>query len=127
MNEKEICTDLMQKGVEARWNSFRGIPSNEWKEKAPLYNRFVHGVRDVMYGLEIATEEEIMAIENKAASKAERSEVVNENVQSLVKLPAEDKLSTYTYKRQVRRAVISRAVGFLCGALVAYFLPICFK
>ena len=104
---------------------FHGILGPEQKWNAPLYNRFVHGVRDTAMSQGIMSMEEAGLVENQADKNFDDEKSIDEK--ELVQLPPEDQLSTCSYKRHVLKAIMSRVLCLLCGVLIGYLLPLCFR
>lgn len=126
MTKKDICIRLIEKGVKARMCSYWGILGKEGKKKAPLYNRFVHGVRDASVGLGILSLDEAIKAENKASDKymfgVPESDILPDRELNFIKLPEDDKLSCCSYKYHITKAILIRAISLLGGVLLGYFL-----
>lgn len=120
MDRKEICQNLIEQGVMARTFCCMDFTGSCWTNQTPLYNKFVHGVRDVAVSLGIFSLDEAMHLENVAAKKFELLNVFMMERVILVKLPDEDSISRCSYKRHLMKAILIRFVSLFCGSLVGF-------
>lgn len=126
MTKKDICIRLIEEGVKARMCSYWGVLGEEGKKKAPLYNRFVHGVRDASVSLGVLSLEEAIKAENKASDKymfgVPESDELPDKELDFIKLPEDDKLSCCSYKRHITKAILIPVISLLSGVLLGYLL-----
>lgn len=120
MDKREICQKLVEQGVMARTFCSMSFSGNNWTDQAPLYNKFVHGVRDVAVSLGIFSLDEAMHLENAAAKKFEMLNTFLIERVVLVKLPDEDNVSSCSYKHHVLKAILIRCVSLAFGGLVGF-------
>ena len=126
MDNKEICRNLIEKGRLSMLCCFHGMLGQEQKWNAPLYNRFVHGVRDTAVSQGILTMEEANRMEGQADNKFNAEDFVIDE-KELVKLPPDDETSIFSYKRHLAKAILNRFLCLLCGVAIGYLLPFCFR
>lgn len=120
MDKKEICQKLIEQGVMARTFCSMSFSGDSWTDQGPLYNKFVHGVRDVAVSLGVFSLDEAMHIENVASQKFEMLDTFLMERIILVKLPDEDCISSCSYKRHVLKAILIRFVSLLIGGLAGF-------
>lgn len=120
MDRKEICQKLIEQGVMARTFCFMDFTGSNWTDQAPLYNKFVHGVRDVAVSLGIFSLDEAMRLENEATKKFEMLDTFMMERVVLVKLPDEDSISMCSFKCHVMKAILVRCVSLLSGGLAGF-------
>lgn len=126
MGRKKICKALIEKGVKARICFFYGVPEDKWKDKAPMCNSFVHGVRDASIATGVFTAEEAMRVENAADAKVMDEEALTFEQFDMIELPPDDSISTCSYKKHLRKYLLIRFLSLLCGIGFGFSVPFFF-
>lgn len=126
MNRKEICKALIEKGVKARVCFFYGIPERKWKDKAPMCNGFIHGVRYASMASGVLTDEEAVRVENAIDSKLMDEENLSFEKTDMIPLPPDDEISTCSYKQHLKKAFLIRLLSLLVGIVFGFGIPFFF-
>lgn len=126
MNRKEICKALIEKGVKARVCFFNGIPERKWKDKAPMCNGFIHGVRYASMAAGVLNDEEAVRVEDAIDSKLTNEENLSFEKTDMIQLPPDDEISTCSYKQHLKKAFLVRSLSLLVGIVFGFGIPLVF-